>query len=151
MRGGLARIVTLMIKWEGKTPMDIFSNIPISWCSKKQTVVVLSSCEAEYIVVAERTFQCIWLESVQFCVDNQSTINLAKNLISHGRSKHIETMFHFLREQVGKGKLGVKHCNTKKQVTDIFTKPLRLGKFEELREWIRARCITKFSLRRVLE
>ena len=119
---------------------------PISWCSKKKTVVTLSSCEAEYIAATEANCQCVWLESMlddlkldhvkpmQLCVDNQSTINLAKNSISHGRSKHIETKFHFLREQVGKGKLEVKHCNTKKKVTDIFTKPLKLDRFEELRE-----------------
>jgi len=82
---------------------------------------------------------------VQLCVDNQSAINLAKNQISHGRSKHIETKFHFLREQVEKGKLEVKHCNTKEQVADIFTKPLRLDKFEELRE-LKEECWNKLNL-----
>jgi len=82
----------------------------------KKNVVALSSCEIEYIVVAEATCQCVWLQFVlddlkldhvklvQRCVDNQSTINLAKNPISHGRNKHIETKFPFLREQVGKKK-----------------------------------------------
>jgi len=84
-------------------------------------------------------------------VDNQSPINLAKNPISYGRSKHIETKFHFLREQVRKGKLEVKHCNTNEQVADMFTKPLRLDKFEELREWLAVRSVAKFSLKKILE
>jgi len=79
---------------------------------------------------------------------HQSAINLAKNPISHERSKHIETKFHFLKEQVGKGKLEVKHCNTKEKVANIFTKPLRLDRFEELREWLGVRSVAKFSLRK---
>ena len=83
---------------------------PISWCSKKQPVVALSSCEAEYIVGAFVACQAIWIDSlvkeiqvepqklVQILIDNKSAINLAKNPISHGRSKHIETRFHFGRK-----------------------------------------------------
>jgi len=41
----------------------------------------------------------------------------------------------------------VKHCNTKEQVADIFTKPLRLDRFEELREWLGVRSVAEFSLR----
>ena len=80
-----------------------FLKAPISWCFKKQPIVALSTCKAEYI-----SYQAIWLDSVlkelkskgkkpiQFFVDNKSAINLANNPDSHGRSKHIETKFHFL-------------------------------------------------------
>lgn len=93
-----------------------FLNAPISWCSKKQPVVALSSCEAEYIAASYAACQALWLDSlikevqvevmrpIQLHVDNKSAINLAKNPISHGRSKHIETKFHFLRDQVNRKK-----------------------------------------------
>lgn len=93
-----------------------FLNAPISWCSKKQPVVALSSCEAEYIAASYAACQALWLDSlikevqvevmrpIQLHVDNKSAINLAKNPISHGRSKHIETKFHFLRDQVNSKK-----------------------------------------------
>lgn len=82
---------------------------PISWCSKKQSMVALSSCEAEYVANAETTCQSAWLEAildelkieykklVQLLVDNKSATSLSKNPVSHGRSKHIETKFHYLR------------------------------------------------------
>lgn len=62
---------------------------------------------------------------VQFCADNKFSINLAKNPIVRGRSKHIETKFHFLRDKLNKDKLSLKYCNTKLKVVDVFTKPLQ--------------------------
>ena len=75
---------------------------------KKQAVVALSSCEAEYVALSSTVCEAIWLrnlleslnhpqeESTEIHVDNKSTIKLAKNPIQHGRSKHIHIMFHFL-------------------------------------------------------
>jgi len=63
-------------------------------------------------------------------VDSKSAIDLAKHLVAHGRSKHIETHFHFLRDQVNKGKLEVEHCKTEEQVADLLTKPLKTNNFE---------------------
>lgn len=92
----------------------LFGGAPISWCSKKQDVVALSICEAEYIAACSAACQACWLSSlleelgvvttdaVKLLVDSKSTIDLAKNSVSHGRSKHIETKFHFLRDQVTK-------------------------------------------------
>ncbi|RDX60905.1 Copia protein, partial [Mucuna pruriens] len=89
-----------------------YLDAPISWCSKKQSVVALSSCEAEYIGSAEAACQSLWLEalleemklqyerSVHMYVDNKSAISLSKNPVSHGKSKHIETKYHFLRDQL---------------------------------------------------
>ena len=83
-----------------------------SYISKKQEVVVLSSCEAEYVTVSSIVCKAIWLrnilkeldhpqeESTVIFVDNKSAIQLAKTSLHHGRSKHIDTRFHFLRDYV---------------------------------------------------
>ncbi|WVY99219.1 hypothetical protein V8G54_031370 [Vigna mungo] len=117
----------------------------ISWCSKKQSVVALSSCEAEYISAAEAACQGAWIETVlqelkiqynkPIClmVDNKSAINLSKNPISHGRSKHIETKYHYLRDRVCKEQLELVYCKSDEQKADIFTKALRQHRFEQLR------------------
>lgn len=65
-------------------------------------------------------------------VDNKSAIDLAKHLVAHGRSKHIETRFHFLRDQVTRGKLELVHCPIEDQLADLFTKPLRPERFAAL-------------------
>ena len=104
----------------------LLSGSPISWSSKKQTVVALSTCEDEYIAACAAAYQALWLsslleelkvftgETVDLLVDNKSAIYLAKKPVSHGRSKHIDTKFHFLRDQVSKGKIKLQHCRTEK-------------------------------------
>jgi hypothetical protein len=62
-----------------------------------------------------------------------STIKLAKNPVMHGRSKHIDVRFHFLRELCREGVIELKHCNTRDQVVDIMTKALKMDTFEKLR------------------
>ena len=123
----------------------LFGGAPISWCSKKQDVVALSTCEAEYITACSIACQACWLSSlleelgivttdvVKLLVDSKSAIDLAKNLVSHGRSKHIETKFHFLKDQVTKGKIKLVPCKTEIQLVDIFTKALKIDRFKELR------------------
>ncbi|MCI11058.1 copia protein, partial [Trifolium medium] len=64
---------------------------------------------------------------------NRVRINLAMNLISHGRSKHIETRFRFIKYHVKKEKIGLFHCPTEIQEADILTKALKHDKFKELR------------------
>ncbi|XP_014522926.1 uncharacterized protein LOC106779347 [Vigna radiata var. radiata] len=125
-----------------------FAGAPISWCSKKQSVVTLSSCEAEYMASAETTCQCLWLEAllkdlkiecripIQLMVDNKSAINLSKNQVFHGRSKHIGTKFHFLKNLVNQGRIELLHCLTDVQIADIFTKALRFNRFEALRDML---------------
>ena len=110
--------------------------------------MALSSCEAEYIAACEASCQAAWLSSlmeglkfdlggrVRLLVDNKSAINLANHPASHGRSKHIETKYYFIREQVNKGRLDLIHCRSEVQLADILTKALKRDRFKELRNLI---------------
>ena len=115
---------------------------PISWSSKKQPTVSLSSTEAEYKALCSATCEAIWLRRILEDVgetqnaptviscDNQSTIKLANNPIYHARTKHIETQHHFVREKLQSKEIDLSYCNTNENVADIFTKPLGKAKFE---------------------
>ncbi|GJT20222.1 zinc finger, CCHC-type containing protein [Tanacetum coccineum] len=117
----------------------------ITWQSQKQKTVALSSCEAEFMAATSAACQAIWLanlvkeltgqdvEPITLFVDNKSAIALMKNPVFHGRSKHINIRFHFIRECVEQGKIIVEHVNTKDQRADLFTKALALVKFIEMR------------------
>ena len=84
----------------------------VSWSSKKQPTVSLSSTEAEYKALCAATCEAIWLrrllqdvgeeqkEPTMIKCDNQSSIKLANNLIYHARTKHVDAQFHFVREKL---------------------------------------------------
>ncbi|GAU37152.1 hypothetical protein TSUD_293100 [Trifolium subterraneum] len=118
----------------------------ISWSSKKQPIVTLSTTEAEFVSASACACQGIWLRSILnhlsltqsngtiiYC-DNSSSIKLAKNPIMHGRSKHIDVRYHFLRDLNNEGVIELKHCRTNEQLADIMTKALKLESFCKLRE-----------------
>ncbi|KAL1189087.1 Retrovirus-related Pol polyprotein from transposon RE2 [Cardamine amara subsp. amara] len=98
-----------------------FGESPITWCSKKQDVVTLSSCEAEFMAGTEAAKQAMWLQDLLFEItgsskekviirlDNQSAIALTRNPVFHGRSKHIHRRYHFLRECIENGQIDVEH------------------------------------------
>ena len=114
----------------------------ISWKSKKQQTVALSSCEAEYMALTYTIQEAKFLKqllseffNVRECcvsigVDNQSAINLAKNPVIHQRSKHIDIRYHFIRDEVQKGDINLFYVSTKENVADIFTKPASQSKLE---------------------
>ncbi|BAT79610.1 hypothetical protein VIGAN_02252300 [Vigna angularis var. angularis] len=81
-------------------------------------------------------------QPVQLTVDNKSAISLSKNPVFHGRSKHISTKFHFLRDLVNQGKIELVHCSTEAQTVDIFTKALRQTRFEKLREMLNVKSLS---------
>ena len=115
---------------------------PISWSSKKQPTVSLSSTEAEYKALCSATCEAIWLRRILEDVgetqqaptiirgDNQDTIKLTNNPIYHARTKHIDTQHHFVREKLQSKEIDLSYCNTSENVADIFTKPLGKAKFE---------------------
>ena len=133
-----------------------FGGTAFAWTSKKQPVIALSSCEAEYVAVNSVVCEGVWLrsllkffnypqeEATVINVDNQSAISLSKNPVLHGRSKHIETRFHYVRDQVRVNAMRLEYCQTSEQVADIFTKPLSTGAFEKLRKALGMR---EFDLR----
>jgi hypothetical protein len=74
-----------------------------------------------------KELNCEVKKPLKLKIDNISAINLAKNPIAHGRSKHIETRFHFIREQVTKGMIEVEYCPTEAQLADGFTKAFKMA------------------------
>jgi hypothetical protein len=118
----------------------------VSWSSKKQPIVTLSTTEAEFVAAASCACQAIWLrrilEEIQFkqqgatsiYCDNSSTIKLSRNLVLHGRSKHIDVKYHFLRDLAKDEVINLIFCRSEDQVADIFTKPLKTPLFHKLKE-----------------
>ena len=116
----------------------------ISWASKKQHSVALSTAEAEYVAAGRCGTQILWVKHqlldynqdlgcVPILCDNTSAINLSKNPIQHSRTKHIEIRHHFLRDEVAKKSFELHFIETEKQIADIFTKPLPENRFSSLR------------------
>ena len=114
----------------------------ISWVSQKKRCVALSLCEAEFMAATAATCQGIWLRNVlnqirvgsigpvTLFIDNKSAIDLEKNPVFHGRSKHIDIRYQFIRECVERGEIVVKHISSDKQREDCLTKALTTIKFE---------------------
>jgi hypothetical protein len=107
----------------------------VSWSSKKQTSVALSTAEAEYFDAGQCCAQLLWmrqtlrdfgynLSKVSLLCDNESAIRMADNPVEHSRTKHIDIRHHFLRDHQQKGDIEVFYVSTENQLADIFTKPL---------------------------
>jgi hypothetical protein len=116
----------------------------VSWASKKQNSVALSTTEAEYIVVGHCCAHLLWmrqtlrdydykLSKVPLQCDNESAIRMADNPIEHSRTKHIDIRYHFLRDHQQRGDIEIAYVSTHNQLADIFTKPLDKNTFSKLR------------------
>ncbi|GJV25900.1 ribonuclease H-like domain, reverse transcriptase, RNA-dependent DNA polymerase [Tanacetum coccineum] len=136
---------------EGKGTTGIifyYGDSPISWSTQKQATVALSSCESEFIAATAAATQALWLkrllsrlthseeEKITIMVDNKSAIQLMKNPVFHGRSKHIDTKYHFIRECVERDDIQVEFVSGEYQKADILTKALPKIKFLTMRQLI---------------
>eukprot|EP00253_Pinus_taeda_P017760 PITA_17760 len=120
----------------------------VSWYSRKQISLALSSTEVEYMATSQATCEAIWMRktlvellgqmmdpTVIYC-DNQSCIRLSENPVFHDRSKHIDIRYHHLRDCVVKRIMMLLYISTEEQDADILTKALSKGKFEFHRDRI---------------
>ena len=116
----------------------------VSWSSKKQNCVSLSTIEVEYVATASCCAQLLWMrqtlkhysvtcDKVPLLCDNESAIKISLNPVQHGKTKHIETCHHFIRDHIKRGDIDTIYINTKEQLVDIFTKPPDEARFRELR------------------
>jgi hypothetical protein len=123
----------------------------VTWSSHKEPRVSLSSCEAEFRAATEAAKQALWLRTllseltdskpqvVTLYVDNNSAIALMRNPVFHGRSKHIEIKYHFIRECVELGEIQVKRVGTNEQRADALTKALSGVKLAVMRHLLGVR------------
>ncbi|WVZ97689.1 LOW QUALITY PROTEIN: hypothetical protein U9M48_043203 [Paspalum notatum var. saurae] len=116
----------------------------VSWSSKKQNCVALSTAEAKYIAVGACCAQILYMKqslldfgvvcvSVPLLCDNESAAKIAKNPFQHSRTKHIDIHHHFLRDHEAKGDITITGVRSEEQLADIFTKPLGEETFCRLR------------------
>ena len=118
----------------------------VSWFSKKQSSIALSTAEAEYVAAASCCTQLLWMMQtlqdfqitctppISILCDNTSAISISKNPVMHSKTKHIPIKYQFLREQVLEQKVKLEYVPSKEQVADILTKPLPRETFEYLRQ-----------------
>ncbi|KAF2345127.1 hypothetical protein FHG87_024117 [Trinorchestia longiramus] len=121
------------------------SNSLKTWRSVKQSCVALSTAEAKYVALAGAAQEAIWLkqllDDLEFKTggpmvvneDSQSAICLAQNPKYHGRSKHIDIKFHYVRDLVRNKEIYLVYCPSNDMLADIFTKGLSAEKFFRLR------------------
>jgi hypothetical protein len=123
-------------------------NTTFTWLSKKQPIITLSTCEAEYVTASLGVSHVIWLrrllqelkcpklESNEIRVDNESAIELAKNPVHHERNKNIDVRFHSIQEHIKNGEVRVVHVKKNDQLADIFTKALPKPLFENCKQML---------------
>lgn len=114
----------------------------VSWESRKQKTVALSSTEAEYMSLSDTCKEALFLRKflkeilgktpkIIIYNDNQSAQKLCKNSMFHARTKHIDIRHHFIRENVSNGTIDVKYLCTNDMVADLLTKPLSKEKHDK--------------------
>ena len=123
----------------------LFNGSPISWASKKQSLVARSSMESELIAGSFASVEGTWLirlakdfkhnlAPIPLHTDNQPFIFYSTNDINNTRTKHIDTHYHYTRDQISKGNIELSYISTLDNLADILTKPLSLRKHTSLLE-----------------
>jgi len=107
----------------------------VSWSSKKQNSVALSTAEAEYIAAGACCAQILYMKQslldygvvlyrIPLLCDNESVVKIANNPVQHSRTKHIDIHHHFLRDHMARNDITLCGVRSEDQLADIFTKPL---------------------------
>ncbi|GJT44417.1 retrovirus-related pol polyprotein from transposon TNT 1-94 [Tanacetum coccineum] len=129
----------------------------VSWMSKKQDCITMSSAEAEYVALSASCAQVMWIRTqlkdygfnynkISLYCDSQSAIAISCNLVQHSCTKHIHTRYHFIKEQVENGIIELYFVRTEYQLADMFTKALPEDRFRYLVRQIGMRCLTSTEL-----
>ena len=116
----------------------------ISWTSRVQKTVALSSTEAEYMALSNCSRQVVWmhtllgelgyhLSAIPICSDNQGVIFITSNLVTEKQSKHINIRYHYIREVINHGLTEVYFINGDNNPADLLTKNLGSVKFLKFR------------------
>ena len=128
LTGGHQRIV--------EVPQATATATVVSWKSKKQPTIALSSCEAEYMALTLYTQETMFLSMlpkdfdlkndrpITIFRDNQGSIVLVKNPINHNKSKHIDIKYHFIRDAYNDKIIDVVYTPTESNIADLMTKPM---------------------------
>ena len=117
----------------------------VLWMSKKQSVVALSTTEAEYMAATHASKEAIFLQrlrssmglvqgAIRIDCDSQSAIFLAKNPAYHSNTKHIDVQYHFVRDMIEDKKVLLVKVDTLKNIVDALTKSMSSEKFYWCRE-----------------
>ncbi|GJY40964.1 putative ribonuclease H-like domain-containing protein, partial [Tanacetum coccineum] len=115
----------------------------VSWQCKKQTIVAISSTEAEYVAAASCCAQVLWMQNqlldygfnfmnTEIHIDNESTICIVKNPVLHSKTKHIQIRHHFIRDCYEQRLINVVKVHTDDNVADLLTKGFDLARFNFL-------------------
>ncbi|GKD53274.1 hypothetical protein Tco_1286661, partial [Tanacetum coccineum] len=115
----------------------------VSWSSKKQDCMALSTAEAEYVSLSACCAQVLWMRTqltdygfpfnkIPIYCDSKSTIAISYNPVQHSRTKHIAVRYHFIKENVEKGTIELYFVKTDYQLAELFTKALLVDRFNYL-------------------
>ncbi|XP_061505704.1 uncharacterized protein LOC133392003 [Anopheles gambiae] len=117
----------------------------VSWLTKKQSTISLSSTEAELVALSTAVCHGVWLVRllkelsmepegpVVYYEDNQSTIRVVEEERDTARLKHVDVRHRFIREEIQRGRVAVRYVPTGEQVADMMTKGLSSGLFQKHR------------------
>lgn len=122
----------------------MYGDGPVLWLSRRQSVVALSTAEAEYIASFDATREAAWLRQLYhditnidcspltLYIDNQSAICIANNTSSSRRSCHMDVRYHYVREEVQNNHIKTVYCPTEQMIADILTKAMPRYRYDQL-------------------
>ncbi|KAI3672576.1 hypothetical protein L6452_38667 [Arctium lappa] len=133
-----------MLDWKSTSGhVQFLSDKLVSWASKKQLCVSTSTAEAKYVAAASYCSQVLWMRTqlryygfhfnkIPIYCDSKSAIAISANPVQHTKTKHIDVRYHFIKDHVEKGTIGLFFVKTDYQLADLFTKPLDEKRFNFL-------------------